>query len=119
MRRRFAHIEWAEARLERNRNDMAPPDFIHSWSNHQQLRKRMYSYRDMSSSVLNDVQPDLNVVGGVQRVVENRTDLGQLSSTRAGRNSRAVDSTMKGLDASSEFRKAVFNSAACNRPNWQ
>ena len=112
LRRRFAHIEWAEARLERNRNDMAPPDFIHSWSNHQQLRKRMYSYRDMSSSVLNDVQPDLNVVGGVQIVVENRTDLGQLSSTRAGRNSRAVDSTMKGLDASSEFRKAVFNSAA-------
>ena len=36
LRRRFAHIEWAEE-LERNRNDMAPPDFIHSWSNHQQL----------------------------------------------------------------------------------
>ena len=111
LRRRFAHIEWAEGRLERNRNEMAPPDFIHSWENHQILRKRMYSYRDMGASVLNDVQPDLNVVGGVQIVVENRSEIGQLSTLK-GQESTSVARSMKGLDASSEFRKAVFNNAA-------
>ena len=90
---------------------MAPPDFIHSWENHQTLRKRMYSYRDMGASVLNDVQPDLNVVGGVQIVVENRSEIGQLSTFK-GQESTSVARSMKGLDASSEFRKAVFNNAA-------
>ena len=40
--------------------------------------------------MLNDVQPDLNVVGGVQIVVENRTDLGQISSSRGSTNNRVV-----------------------------
>jgi hypothetical protein len=112
LRRRFAHIEWSEARLDRNREDMAPPDFVHAWNHHLETRKRMYAYRDMGASILGEVHADINVIGGVQVVVENRSEIGQQGSTGPRGSTDARQGLLRNgpsaLDASSEFRKAVF-----------
>jgi hypothetical protein len=114
LRRRFAHIEWSEARMAKAREEMAPPDFVHAWNHHLESRKRMYAYRDMGASVLNDVHADINVVGGVQIVVENRSQLGAVSGPAGATDLLRLKGDSRGgrgaqMDASSEFRKAVFS----------
>ena len=47
LRRRLAHIYWAESSLATSRTELGPPDFVHAWRNHKEIRKSMYAYRDV------------------------------------------------------------------------
>ena len=117
IRRRLAHIDWAEGCLSRFRSELGPPDFVHAWRNHRTVRKSLYKYRDIGASVLDRVHADLKVVGGVRIVTERGPTSAALNSTSG--NDQLV-SNQKSLaeialiaeDGSTEFRRDIFRTSS-------
>ena len=112
IRRRVAHIDWSENCLKRFRSELGPPDFVHAWRNHRQIRKNLYRYRDIGGSVLDRVYADIRVTGGVQIVTENGptnvlTGNNGSSSIGDSNSNGNVDGTMM-----NEFRQEVFKTSS-------
>jgi hypothetical protein len=107
IRRRVAHIDWSEECISRFRTELGPPDFVHAWRNHRQVRKSLYRYRDVGTSVLDRVYADIRVAGGVQIVTERGP------TSIVANETFPVD--MNGTNGSgmmNEFRQEVFKTSS-------
>ena len=110
IRRRVAHIDWSEDCLARFRSELGPPDFVHAWRNHRQIRKNLYRYRDIGGSVLDQVYADIRVAGGVQIVTEHGPTnvlIGNNGGKGGNNDNNGVDGTMM-----NEFRQEVFKTSS-------
>lgn len=82
LRRQLQQIEWTESFVDIMQASLPPMSFVAGWERHASLRSQLYSSLSggLSAKVLEEVQPDMKLVGSISVTTERAPAAGAFAS---------------------------------------
>ena len=105
LRRQLEQIGWAESFLDRQRSQAKPVNFLTMWKAHLDCRAHLAKQHMPHRELLEQVQPDMRLVGGIEVVTES-TSAPQIG--RAANPNAAANASAAAAAASTDFRRGLF-----------
>jgi len=94
LRRQLQQIEWTEGFVHTMQETLPPMSFVSAWERHAALRSQLYSQLSggLSARVLEEVQPDMRLVGSIEVTTERAAAAAAFSAAAAATSGKGVGS---------------------------